>query len=425
MTTRQLTPRSGVLVAIDVAKARNEVLIEVPGQVRRRRLTVANARPEHDRLIDLLSELGQPVTCAFEATGNYHRPLAWRLLQAGFTVHLVSSLALARTREALHNGWDKNDPKDAQVILHMLRIGAVQHYQDPLAAGLHDVQELSKTHEAVAKAKTEVLHRILTHYLPLYFPEVDRFRHNSRSDWFFAFLDRFPTPGSITALSKDAFVAAAWDVVGRKVAKAQLLGDVYETARSSIGLPVSLDGSAVRMFRLVIAEARSLIQQRDAIEREADALLTGSSDYQLLRRVPGVGPITALTILAEAGDLRRFGHHRQFLKFCGLDLSTQQSGTYRGQTRLSKYGNARLRRALWMAGQVAVRQRENGFRDKFERYIARDRHNADLRRKALTAITAKMARVVHAVVKRGDDYRPFVEGPVPGGRTSLSRAVRA
>ena len=32
-------------------------------------------------------------------------------------------MALARTREALHNGWDKNDPRDAQVILHMLRIG--------------------------------------------------------------------------------------------------------------------------------------------------------------------------------------------------------------------------------------------------------------------------------------------------------------
>ena len=35
--------------------------------------------------------------------------------EAGFEVRLVSSLALARTREALHNSWDKNDPKDAQV----------------------------------------------------------------------------------------------------------------------------------------------------------------------------------------------------------------------------------------------------------------------------------------------------------------------
>jgi hypothetical protein len=42
-----------------------------------------------------------------------------------------------------------------------------------------------------------------------------------------------------------------------------------------------------------------------------------------------------------------------------------------------------------------------------------------------SGITAKMARVVHAVIKSGDDYRPFVEGPVPGGRTPLSSAVRA
>ncbi|OZA91760.1 MAG: IS110 family transposase [Azorhizobium sp. 39-67-5] len=425
MTTLHPMPDDVVLVAIDIAKARNEVLIETPGQNRRRRMTVLNTRAEHDRLIVLLKGFGRPVACAMEATGNYHRPIAWRLREAGFQVRLVSSVALARTREALHNGWDKNDPKDAQVILHMLRIGASQTYHDPLAAGINDVQELSKTHEAIAGAKTQVLHRIQTHYLPLYFPEVDRFRQNSRSDWFFAFLDRFPTPASITALDKPAFIEAAWSVVGRKVSKERLLSDIYETAKTSIGLPIPLEAPAIRMFRLVIAEARSLIRQRNEIEAMADQLLAESQDYKRLRQIPGIGPIIALAILAEAGDLRRFGHHRQFLKFCGLDLSTQQSGTYRGQTRLSKYGNARLRRSLWLAGQVAIRQKENSFRDKFERYIARDRHNADLRRKALTAITAKMARVVHAIIKSGDDYRPFVEGPVPGGRTPLSSAVRA
>ena len=66
--------------------------------------------------------------------------------------------------------------------------------------------------------------------------------------------------------------------------------------------------------------------------------------------------------------------------------------------------------------RAGSRQRENSFRDKFERYFARDRDNPDLRRKAPTAITAKMARVVHAVIKSGSDYRPFFEGMVPGGR---------
>lgn len=42
-----------------------------------------------------------------------------------------------------------------RVILHMLRIGATQRYVDPLAAGINDLQEMSKTHEAISKAKTQ------------------------------------------------------------------------------------------------------------------------------------------------------------------------------------------------------------------------------------------------------------------------------
>jgi transposase len=421
MTKLKHTPSDSVLVAIDVSHRRNDVLIETPGVSHHRRLVVLNNRVEHDRFINRLRDIGRPVIVGFEATGNYHRPLAYRLLQAGFELRLVSSVALARTREALHNGWDKNDPKDAQVILHMLKIGATQTYCDPICSGINDIQELSKTHEVISKAKTELWHRLLTHYLPLYFPEIARFAGNSRSDWFLAFLEQFPTPASITVLAKEHFIDQAWDVVGRKVSKARLLGDIYETAQSSIGLPVAIDSPAVTMFRLIIAEGRSLIRQRDAIEQQAHAALADNVDYRRLRQIPGIGPIIAMTILAEAGDLRRFRHHRQFLKFCGLDLATHQSGQFRGQTKLSKFGNARLRRAFWVAAQVAIRQRDNGFRAKYERYIARDRDNADLKRKALTAITAKMARTAHAVIRTGSDYRPFVEGPMPSGRTSLSR----
>ena len=421
MTNMELTPSGAILVAIDVSKARNDVLIELPGTARRRRLTVLNTRAEHDRFVGLLRGMGHPVVAGFEATGNYHRPLAYRLLESGFMLRLVSSVALARTREALHNGWDKNDPKDAQVILHMLKIGATQTYCDPVRAGINDIQELSKTHEVISKAKTELWHRLLTHYLPLYFPEIARFAGNSRSDWFLAFLEQFPTPASISSYTKEAFIEAAWSVVGKKVSKARLLGDIYETAQASIALPVSMQSAAIAMFRLIVAEGRSLIRQRDAIEKQAHAALSDNADYQRLRQIPGIGPITAMTILAEAGDLRRFRHHRQFLKFCGLDLATYQSGQFRGQTKLSKFGNARLRSAFWVAAQVAIRQRDNSFRAKYERYIAKDRDNADLRRKALTAITAKMARTAHAVIKSGSDYRPFVEGPVPSGRTSLSK----
>ena len=419
------TADAPVLVGIDISKHRHEVLIAVPGKTRRRRLTITNTLEDFHRLSALLGDYHRPVQIGFEATGNYHRALMYRLGMAGFDVKLVSSVALARTREALHNSWDKNDPKDAQVILHMLQIGATQVFLDPLHAGINDIQELSKTHEIVSKTKTELWHRILGHYLPLYFPEAGRFQRSSRSDWFLAFLEMFPSPHLITAMDKDDFVAAAWAVVGKKVSKAALISDIYETARGSVGLPVAAESDALRMFRMVLAEGRSLIRQRNEIEARAVELLSDHPDYQLLTSVPGIGPINALTILAEAGDLRRFRHHRQFLKFCGMDLATVQSGLFRGRSRISKYGNARLRRTLWMAGQTAVLQRTNSFRDKFERYIAQDRHNPDLRRNAYTALAAKMARTIHAVIKSGEPYRPFFEGASPSGRTSLWRAVEA
>ena len=163
MTDTSFAQSEPVLVAIDIAKARHEVLIAVPGRKRRRRLTVLNQLDDFNRLVATLSDYDRPVRVAFEATGNYHRALAYRLGVADFEVKLVSSVALARTREALNNSWDKNDPKDAQVILHMMQIGNEQFYHDPMLCGTNDLQELSKTHDIVSRCKTELWHRVLTH----------------------------------------------------------------------------------------------------------------------------------------------------------------------------------------------------------------------------------------------------------------------
>lgn len=115
-----------LLVAIDISKYRHEVLIGVPGKKRRRKLTITNTREDFERLTMTLASYDLPVRIGFEATGNYHRTLAHHLGEAGFDLKLISSVSLARTQEALHNSWDKNDPKDAQVILHMLEIAPVQ-----------------------------------------------------------------------------------------------------------------------------------------------------------------------------------------------------------------------------------------------------------------------------------------------------------
>jgi transposase len=419
------TSEAVVWVAIDVAKDRHETLIEAPGWRSRKKFRVQNTAEEFRSFAAFLHRLNLPVRVGFEPTGNYHRALAYFLHSEGFQLELISSLALARTREAMHNSWDKNDPKDAQVILHLLKARLTQHYHDPMVHNLNDLQELSKTHHHVSLEKTRTQHRLLTHYLPLYFPEIARYHSSSRSEWLWKLLIEFPTPRSITRLSRDEFVRKAWSLVGRKVSKERILTDVYLTAQVSVGLPAEENSETVAMLRFVLRQLITLCHLRDTIENRADALLQNNADYQRLRRIPGIGPISALTILAEAGDLRRFSHHRQFLKFCGFDLATEQSGQFRGLSRLSKRGNARLRAVFWMAASVAVRMRENSFRAKFERYMRSDPGSADRKRKAYVAVAAKIARVAYALIRSGADYRCFHEVAVPSGRTHSARAVEA
>ncbi len=424
MTSASSTTAS-TWVAIDVAKLVHQVLID-GGAGRRRTMRIANTAAEIERLVTHLRSLPQPCVIAFEPTGDYHRAVMHRLGRAGFTLCQVSSLAVARTRDAMYNSWDKNDPKDAQVILHLLKTGTTQRFVDPLVSGHHDLQEMANTYQQVSLRKVRLQHAIVTHHLPLYFPEAERYLHSSRAEWFTSVLHLTPCPAAVRQYSKAAFIAAARaEVVGHKTDKTRWLADFYETAGHSIALPVSPDSAAISMFRVVLEEYQQLCRRRKALEADIVARLAGHRDFDRLQTVPGIGPILAMLILAEAGDLRRFGHVRQFLKYCGFDLCTEQSGQFRGTTHLSKRGNARLRYACWMAGAVAVRMQQNSFRRKFEDYMRSDPHNKDRRRKAYTAVAAKMARVVYAVVTSGNDYRRFPEAARPGGRIPSPRAVEA
>lgn len=419
------TTSATIWVAIDIAKVTHQVLIESDaGQCMV--LRVPNTRPDIDRFIQRLGAFERPCAIAFEPTGDYHRSIAYWLGQAGFRVHQVSSLAVARTREALYNSWDKNDPKDAQVILHLLKTGATQAFVDPLPAGYLDLQEMANTYQQVSLRKVRVYHSIVTHHLPLFFPEAERYLSASRAAWFPEVLRLTPCPAAVRRYSKAAFIAAALAVVGgHKADKRRWLADFYETAQVSAGLPVAEDSEAMRLFRIVLEEYQQLCRLRKRLEADAVERLSTHPDFVRLQTLPGVGPILAMLILAEARDLRRFGHVRQFLKYCGFDLCTEQSGQFRGKTHLSKRGNARLRYAFWLAGTVAIRMQQNSFRRKFDDYIRPDPKNADRRRKAYSAVAAKVARVAYAMITTGTDYRRFPEATRPSGWIPSPEAVEA
>ena len=76
----------------------------------------------------------------------------------------------------------------------------------------------------------------------------------------------------------------------------------------------------------------------------------------MLDTLPGIGAATAAALLAEVPDLLQYKSARQVAAFAGLVPRERQSGSsIRGRVRLSKIGNARLRKALYYLAVTALR----------------------------------------------------------------------
>lgn len=73
--------------------------------------------------------------------------------------------------------WDKNDRKDASVIMYLLEQGLSSPFYDPLANGIIDIQEISNTYQQGTLARTRCLNSLVNHYLTLYFTDAEQFLH--------------------------------------------------------------------------------------------------------------------------------------------------------------------------------------------------------------------------------------------------------
>lgn len=74
----------------------------------------------------------------------------------------------------------------------------------------------------------------------------------------------------------------------------------------------------------------------------------------LLISIKGISDLTAARVMAELGDIDRFGDVRALVAFVGLNPALRQSGTWRGHVRVSKIGSSILRAALYMPAVVAM-----------------------------------------------------------------------
>jgi transposase len=119
----------------------------------------------------------------------------------------------------------------------------------------------------------------------------------------------------------------------------------------------------------------------------------------LFQSVPGIGPITALTILCECGDIARFDTIDQLSAYAGLCPRVTQSGESAYHGHISKQGPPVLRWVLQQAAWVAIRTDPSA-----RRIHARIARRAGTK-KAATALARKLLSYAWSVVRRG---QPFV-----------------
>lgn len=144
----------------------------------------------------------------------------------------------------------------------------------------------------------------------------------------------------------------------------------------------------------------------DNIEQEMKLLLAQDEKLKVnvkrLCTVPGVGLITAATVLAETDGLVLFSRESQLIRYCGYDVKRNDSGTsVHGKTSISKAGNRHIRGALYMPSMSAM-QLDGPFRECYYRVVDRAGHG----KMGLVAVQRKMLKIMYACHKKGEDFDP-------------------
>jgi len=176
-------------------------------------------------------------------------------------------------------------------------------------------------------------------------------------------------------------------------------------------LPVILevaDNGLPTMLRAVMAELSGRLGELNTRIAHYDALIEtlahAMPPARRLMTMAGIGPITATALVASVGDAKAFASGRQFAAWLGLTPRQYSSG---GKSRLggiSKRGDGYLRRMLVHGARSVLRVAKDKT-DRLGRWAEaiRQRRGENV---AAVALAAKHARIVWALLVKGEAYRP-------------------
>jgi transposase len=121
----------------------------------------------------------------------------------------------------------------------------------------------------------------------------------------------------------------------------------------------SAPASVAKYFK---AQIRQLTGQIARLEEQIQQTLKADAGLaqavKLLTSIPGIGTITAVTVLSIMPEIDQLESARQLAAFAGVTPCQRQSGTFTGRTHLSKFGHRRLRKALYFPAITALRHNQ-------------------------------------------------------------------
>lgn len=330
-----------------------------------------------------------------EATGNYSKPLVSFFSSMGYPVVVLNPLLTHQLKKKATRKV-KTDPIDALRIAQAFYLEDVSPIQIP-DSSVSELRALCRQHYQLTSLYGDVqLH--FRSVLDLLFPGYERSFQNICNPTSLELLSHYSSPQDLIAADQNHVLSILLNNRrGRSWNEAKL---VHLNTIAFDSLP---DPEATASHQIALRSYISLLRTYQAaladIQYHMLQLASSLPEHALLRSIPGVGPLTAATIQAEIGDIKRFPSVKQLTAFAGLDSSVYESGTFKAnQNHISKRGSSYLRTALYQATVAGISKQVNGPRNEIlSRYYQLKRSQGKQAKVAIVATANKLLRIVYGV----------------------------
>jgi len=414
---RALLPAQHAIVGIDLADVKQAAVVtDHDSRVLARRRVSARAW-ELGTLLDWAVERATAagfasVTVACEPTGHRWRVLDQLAAERGLPLVCVQPLLVWRAREAEDLTWDKSDPKDAVVIA---RLAAQLRCYEPERADASwaRLRQLGARRARLVTDATAGVQQ-LRDLLDCVWPAVldaagSPFRSASWQAALAVVLDRAGGDLSrVHRLGLARFTVAVRRELPRWGATRpclRIVRAVFDALVDPAGVATQRPG-ALERAELVLGDWRDTRRRLAETETRMVAVLDELDLTGLVTSIDGLTAVGAAAILAETGDLVRFGSPRAVVKHAGLCPRDNASGSHQGKTSISGKGRPGLRLAAWRAVWAAL-PNNRVLAARF-RYLTTREHNRLARQQARAACAAALLRWLHVVVTQRVAWDPAI-----------------